>query len=65
MNETVAGAPGDLLDYVTYLRCMARLPAETYLVIEHTPVDQIAVARDYVLPGLQRAVRAQRLAQIA
>jgi hypothetical protein len=55
MNETVAGAEGDWLDYVVFLRHMARMPKGTYLVIEHTPLDLIPRARDYVLAKAREA----------
>lgn len=55
MNETPAGAPTDLLDHVTYLKEVAKLPANTYLVIEHTPVDLIPRTRDFVLAKAREA----------
>ena len=55
MNETPSGAEGDVLDCVTFLRHVAKLPADTYLVIEHTPLDLIPRARDYVLAKAKEA----------
>ena len=55
MNETVAGAETDVLDHVTYLQEMAKMPADSYLVIEHTPVDQIPATRDFVLAKAKEA----------
>jgi sugar phosphate isomerase/epimerase len=55
MNETPAGAATDLFDHVAYLREIARLPANTYLVIEHTPVDLIPRTRDFVLARAREA----------
>lgn len=48
MNETYAGAPDDLLDYPTYLRRAAAYGAGVDLVIEHTPMEFIPTARDYI-----------------
>ncbi len=55
MNETPAGAETDRLDHVTYLREMAKLPPDTYLMIEHTPVDLIPRTRDFVLAKAKEA----------
>lgn len=55
MNETPAGAATDVLDHVAYLKEVAKLPANTYLVIEHTPVDLIPRTRDFVLAKAREA----------
>ena len=55
MNETPAGAETDVLDHVTYLKEMAKLPADTYLMIEHTPIDLIPRTRDFVLAKAKEA----------
>lgn len=55
MNETTAGAETDLLDHVIYLREMAKLPIDTFLMIEHTPVELIPLSRDFVLAKAKEA----------
>lgn len=55
MNETPAGAETDRLDHVAYLTEVAKLPASTYLVIEHTPADLIPRTRDFVLAKAKEA----------
>lgn len=49
LNEAGTGAEGDLLDHATYLRRLASLPGERYLIIEHLPVDAIPDARAHLL----------------
>jgi sugar phosphate isomerase/epimerase len=48
LNETDAGAADDRLDYPVFLRRLDRLGPDTYLVIEHTPVERIPAARDFI-----------------
>ena len=49
LNETVTGSPDDLLDHATFLRRLAAVPGDPYLVIEHLPVEAMPGARDYLL----------------
>ena len=55
MNEVPAGAPTDRMDYVAYLREMAKMPESAYLIIEHTPVDLIPRSRDHILAKAREA----------
>jgi L-ribulose-5-phosphate 3-epimerase len=49
LSETVTGAADDLLDHATFLKQLAALPGDPYLVIEHLPVEAMPAARDHVL----------------
>lgn len=53
LDEAPAGQ--GVLDYHTLLRELARIPGDPWLVIEHTPPEQVAAARAYVV---QRAAEA-------
>jgi sugar phosphate isomerase/epimerase len=55
MNEVPAGAPTDRMDYVAYLQEMAKMPVDSYLVIEHTPLDIIPKSRDYIVAKAREA----------
>jgi sugar phosphate isomerase/epimerase len=49
LNETVTGDDSDLIDHAAILRGMATLPDQTYLIIEHLPVDRMTGARQHLL----------------
>lgn len=49
LSETYTGAKGDLLDHGTFLRRLAALSGNPFLVIEHIPVNAVPAARDYLL----------------
>ncbi len=49
LSETYTGAEGDLLDHATFVRRLAALPGNPYLVIEHIPISAIPAAREHLL----------------
>jgi sugar phosphate isomerase/epimerase len=49
MNETHTGGEGDLLDHHTFLKELAAIPGDPYLVIEHLPVEHMPGARAHLL----------------
>ena len=49
LNETVTGAPDDLIDHAAILTSLAQLPGDPYLVIEHLSVEQMPAARAHLL----------------
>jgi sugar phosphate isomerase/epimerase len=49
LNETVTGDDSDVIDHAAILRGMTTLPDNTYLILEHLPVDRIPGARDHLL----------------
>jgi sugar phosphate isomerase/epimerase len=52
LNETYAGDGN--LDYGVYLQRLSQLDPDTYLVIEHTTLEQVPAARDYILAGAEK-----------
>jgi sugar phosphate isomerase/epimerase len=49
MKETHTGGDGDLLDHHSFLKELAAMPGEPYLVIEHVAVERMPDARAYLL----------------
>lgn len=54
LSETVTGSPDDLLDHATFLKRLAAMPGDPYLVIEHLPVEAMPAARDHLLRVAQK-----------
>ena len=52
LNETYAGDGN--LDYGVYLTRMDQLDPDTYLVMEHTEMDNVPAARDYILAQAEK-----------
>lgn len=48
LGETVTGAPDDHRDHATFLHCLATLPGDPCLVLEHLPPEAIPGARDFL-----------------
>ena len=53
LNETYAGDGN--LDFGAYLTRLDQLDPDTYLVIEHTAIDIVPTARDYILAEAEKA----------
>jgi len=52
LNETYAGDGN--LNYGVYLQRLSQLDPDLYLVVEHTPPEQLPAARDYILAEADR-----------